>query len=424
MQTMRQNPERLAWVVLWLAFITFCLIAVGCPASAYSYMLHARRGLHAQLNSQRGTVRVERTGSSRVDAVSLDDPPLRLYSGDGVRTGNLNEALLTWEKRDQEQREILGTVKIYENSDVVLVDAHSPRFGFSTGGHEATLQIRGGRVRIEVQTAGDGRPVQVQVHSDHARLLLSQGSYALDVTNQQTAVVVRHGQASVRAGEQELSLNDEQRAIASLQGQLDGPLPAEQNLIVNGDFSQGESAWIQDIDSPDPSGRVVITQDDGGQSFAQLLHDQPQPSEVSLIQTLNRDVSDMASLVLHLKVRVNAHSLSVCGDKGTECPVMVRVDYIDVAGGENLQQWVHGFYAYEDPGLNIELPYNCTTCPQPSSGNHNQVSWNTWFLYDSPNLMEIQPEKIRPARIQSIRVYASGHIYDSMVTDIELLAQE
>ncbi len=48
----------------------------------------------------------------------------------------------------------------------------------------------------------------------------------------------------------------------------------------------------------------------------------------------------------------------------------------------------------------------------------------SWFLYDSPNLMEIVPEEIRPARIQLIRVYASGHSYDSMVTDIELLAQE
>jgi hypothetical protein len=38
--------------------------------------------------------------------------------------------------------------------------------------------------------------------------------------------------------------------------------------------------------------------------------------------------------------------------------------------------------------------------------------------------MEIQPPELRPAFIQSVRVYASGHSYESLVTDVELLAQE
>jgi hypothetical protein len=279
-------------------------------------------------------------------------------------------------------------------------------------------------VRIEVQEADDGRSVQVQVHTDHARIQLNQGSYTLEVSNQQTTAIVRRGQASVHTADQQLVLNAEERAIASLESELSGPLPAARNLIVNGDFSLGELGWVKDIDAPDPSGRVVPTQDDSGQSFAHFQHDLAQPSEVSLIQTLNRDVSDIESLVLHMRVRVNAQSLSICGDKGTECPVMVRIDYVDAAGGEVLQQWVHGFYAFDDPGLSVQLPDHCSTCPPPSSGAHHQVAWDTWFLYDSPNLMDIVPEEIRPARIQLIRVYASGHIYDSRVTDIELLAQE
>jgi len=421
---MRQNPERLAWTVLWFAFITFCLSIVGCWLSASNYLLNSRQGLRAHLNAQRGIVRVEQRGSNRAQAIGLDDSfPFRLFQGDDIRTGVLDEGLLTLERKDQERQETLGTVKVYENSDITLVDASSPRFGFSSGIHTAILQIKGGRVRIEVQPADDGRPVQIEVRTDHARIQLDQGSYVLEVTNQQTATIVRHGQASVRVGEQELVLGDEQRASVSLEGKIDGPLPAARNLIVNGDFSQGETGWVENIDASDPGDRIVIAQEDE-QSFAQFQHDQLQPSEVSLIQTLNRNVSDLESLALHLKVRVNSHSLSVCGDKGTECPVMVSIDYIDAAGGENLRQWVHGFYAFEDPGLIGQLPYYCLTCPQPSSGNHNQIAAGAWFLYDSPNLMEILPPEFRPARIQSIRIYASGHIYDSMVTNVELLAQE
>ncbi len=133
---MRQNPERLAWTVLWFAFIVFCLFAVGCPLTGRSYVLHARRGLRSQLKAQRGTVRVERNGNNRVDAINLEDQaPLRLFQGDGMRTGSRDEGLLTLERVDQEQHEALATVKVYENADVVLLDASTPRFGFSSDVH-------------------------------------------------------------------------------------------------------------------------------------------------------------------------------------------------------------------------------------------------------------------------------------------------
>ena len=192
-------------------------------------------------------------------------------------------------------------------------------------------------------------------------------------------------------------------------------------MILNGDFGQGiDTSWIALVPS-DPTARISEV-DDGGQSAARFQHDQAQPLEISLFQSLNRNVRDLESLVLHLKVRIDYHSLSVCGDKGSECQIMVRIDYIDTAGGN--RQWVHGFYALEDPGLDFQLPYYCVTCPEPGSGNHHRVRDKTWFLYDSPNLMETLPSEFRPAIIQSVRVYASGHSYDSMVTDVELLAQE
>lgn len=416
---MRQNPERLAWAILLTAFGIFCLIIVGCPLSVRSYLLNARQPLHAQVNSQRGTVWVERGGGSRADATSMDDPPLELFEGHGVRTGTLDEGLLTLQRGPEGSRETLVSVVVYDNSDVVLKGASAPRFGFSSAPHKASLQIKRGRVRIEIQPAADGRPVQTEVRTDQARIQLSEGSYALQVTNQQTTATVRNGQASVRAGDEELTLSTEQRAVISLAGELDGPLPAEYNLVANGDFSQGlDNVWI--VHPTDPSARVSSASDDDGRPVARFQHDQVQPSEIGLVQTLNRNVRDLEALVLHLRIYVNFHSLSVCGTLGSECPVMVRIDYLDVTGRN--RQWVHGFYAFDDPGINSEL-YYCLTCPEPGSGNHTRVPEKTWFLYDSPNLMEIDPE-FRPATIQSVRIYASGHSYESMVTGVELLAQD
>jgi hypothetical protein len=313
---MRHNPERLAWTILLTAFATLCLVTVSCPLSVRSYLRSARQSLPVQVSAQRGTVRVERGGSSRVDAISLDSPPLELFKGDGVRTGDLEEGLLTVQRGKEENRKTLVSAVVYDGSDVVLVDAYSPRFGPGPGPHKVILKMQGGRVRIEVQPAGDGRPVQAEVRTGHARVQLSAGSYVLEVTNGQTAAIVRSGQANLRVGDQQLTLADEQRAVASLDGMLDGPLPAEHNLIVNSDFSQGiGSGWIQDLDPSDPTARISIAEADG-QPVAQFQHDQAQPLEIGLIQTLNRNVRDLESLVLHLKVRVNYQSLPVCGMQG------------------------------------------------------------------------------------------------------------
>ena len=418
---MKQYPERLAWTVLLLAFGVFCVLAIGCPLSVRGYLFNARQPLHGQVNAQRGTVRVDRGGSNRVDATTLGDPgSLEVFKGDGVRTIRLDEGLLTLQRNHAENRETLVSVVIYDNSDVVLVDAYSPRFDLGSDPHQAILRLNEGRVRIEVQTSGDARPVQLEVNTDHALVKMSAGSYALEMTNQQTVATVRRGSATIRADDQELALSGEQRAAVLQSGQLDGPLPAERNLVVNGDFGQGiDTSWVEFSSSTD--GLVAANNaDDEGQSFARFKHDPPQPSEVGLIQTLNRNVKDLESLVLHVKVFVDSHSLSVCGSLGSECPVMVSVDYRDAVG--NGRQWVHGFFAFEDPA--IAQPYYCTTCPDPKSGDHNWVPDKAWFLYDSPNLMEIQPPDLRPVVVQSVRIYASGHSYDSMVTDVELLAQE
>jgi hypothetical protein len=418
---MRQRPERLAWTVLLSAFAAFCLIAVGSPLTVRSYLRNARQPLHVQINSQRGTVRVARGASSQINAISQDaSDPIQLFKGDRVLTGDFSEGLLSLQRGEPKDRETLGTVVIYDNSTVNLIDAYSPRFAFSSNTHRGIVAVAEGKVGIEVHSSNDNRSMQMEVRSDHVSASLGVGSYAVEANNQRTTITVRDGQATVRADGKDLVLQTGQRAIALGSGELDGPLPAEHNLIINGDFTHGiDKSWLEYPD--DPSARVFKASEDG-QSFVWFQHDQAQPSEVGLVQTLNNNVKDLESLVVYIKLRINYHSLSVCGSQGSECPVMVRIDYIDAVGGN--RQWVHGFYAFEDPAQGGQLPYYCLTCPEPSSGDHTRVPEKVWFHYLSPNLMAIEPPEFRPTQIRSVRVYASGHSYDSMVTDVELLAEE
>jgi hypothetical protein len=53
---MHNNPERLAWTVLLLAFTTFCVLAVAIPLGVRWYLLNATTAETTAVTSVRGTV--------------------------------------------------------------------------------------------------------------------------------------------------------------------------------------------------------------------------------------------------------------------------------------------------------------------------------------------------------------------------------
>ena len=98
---------------------------------------------------------------------------------------------------------------------------------------------------------------------------------------------------------------------------------------------------------------------------------------------------------------------------GSEFPIMLRVDYKDAENND--RSWYHGFY-YAPPPDNYIL-YN-----QPDNSSE-RIARFIWYPYESVNLLTtLGPAK--PIFIKSIRIYASGWIYESMVANISLLAQE
>ncbi len=420
---MRRNPQRLAWIILLSAFFLCCLTAVACPLSVRWYLINARVEQKALLRSQRGTVRVEQGGRKPL-AISVDDPsPTQIYKGNVISTGDLDEGLLTLQQTDRERPQVFASILVYPDTTLELLDVYSPRFGLATDLHTSVLHLEKGSVRVEVSGAIEKRLTRVRIKLLDGEVELTAGSYSLEATNGQVALSVRSGQAVLRDGEgQVISLTDEQRAILSAQGGIEGPLSGERNLIVDGDFSRPDSDWVFLLDEQaQPPGTVdAVTVD--GQSAIHFVREGIGPSEVGVFLPLNQNVSGLSSLVLHLKLKITYQSLSVCGTLGSECPVMVRIDYEDVKG--RAHQLVHGFYTYDDPNINDDPPL-CIVCPpEPLTSSHDQVPVDTWILYDSPNLMGVEPADMRPAVINAIHIYASGHSYDSLVTDVALLAQD
>jgi hypothetical protein len=242
----------------------------------------------------------------------------------------------------------------------------------------------------------------------------------------QTTATVREGEAIVISLSQNraITLHKDERADVMPNEPIAGPLPAERNLIANGDFSAlfSPTDWV--IDPPqrnkpeDDIGQVLPLIRDG-RPAVKFIRTGNDWGQIGLTQVLNRDVRDYTSLRLHLDVYVNIQNLFNCGQYGTECPVMVKIVYVDVNGNE--QQWTQGFYANPNPNV----PTACVTCPPPRNPEHEQVPFSQWKTFESNNLLEAFNAAGLPAvTLKSITLYASGHTFESFVADVQLLGAE
>jgi len=401
---MIQNRERLAWIILLISFTLCVSIAVGVPLGIRQFLLTATRAQPTLLQPQHGTPGFQRGG--RGDFIALQAPTWDVPAGSILRTDSAAQALLTFYAPASES-EVVATVQVYGDTRLRVASARSPRFGLSSLPHRIHLEVESGRVRIAVSPAG-GRETTAQLRTPHLTARLTEGSYEMRVYASLTEFIVRQGHAEVTSvGGHSVTLTDSQRTIAQV-GEIPlEVLPAARNLLVNGDFRQPlEMGW----ESYFVEAGTVQTTTVEGRPAARFFREGVGHAEVGIRQTLNYDVRDFTSLVLHLSVMVRSQSIAACGMAGSECPIIVRIDYQDVYGGDRV--WYHGFYS---------------TAAPPKPADWYLYEWSeavppqTWITYDSENLMTHNPP---PALIKSVTIYASGHAFEALVTEVELLAQE
>jgi hypothetical protein len=416
---MRNNPERLAWVVLLSSFFACIGLAVAVPLGIRYYVLHARVAQNVTLEVQRGPLRVTLAGRGEQFAIDGErgDIPERTVVATDATAGRLVV------HAPQPDRPVIATAQLYESTEAVLASARSPRFSASRLPHEVALEVRAGRVRVSASN-DDSRPTVVEVQTPHGLATLRGGRFTIEVNQETTHITVQEGLAEFtsEAG-LTIQLDPAQRARATSDG-VTGPLPAARDLIVNGDFAdpldKGWTSYSRDIQIEGESGGEVQRTEIEGRPVIVITRRGTGHAETGLNQRIRTDIRDFNSLQLHLLLRIEEHNVPVCGSLGSECPVMVRIAYEDADGTD--QEWLQGFYSLPDtstPGN----PSFCVTCS--ARNEHIQVPEDTWYSYDSPNLIPLMSQDDRaPTLIKSITVYASGHTYQSTVDEVELIGQE
>ncbi len=396
---MRKNPERTAWTVLLSAFATFCILAVSVPLGIRWYVINATSTHKTDLMAISGTIVVEERGQPLPVTEGME-----VSEGASIKTDSTSQAILTFFED--------STATLRNDTQVVLLKTRTPRFGLSPRPDTIILEVKEGRVPIGVALPIDS-PLYLEVRFPQGVAVLEEGSYSVEVTDKQSQIVVRRGQALATAADATVKLSQGQRTtIATGEAPAD-PMPAAQPLIVNGNFQKGLSVgWTdyneQGVDGGEIDGEVKIDFFGDRQAlFFSRVGEDGNHCETGIIQIIDKDIRDFTSLKLHLDVRLVYQSLSGGGFLSSEFPIMVRLDYRDPYGNDRF--WVHGFYYQNDDNY-------------PMAQYGEQIPRYVWYPYETGNLLEILADT-RPTYIKEIRIYASGWEYQSMISEVGLTVE-
>ncbi|MGQ9767100.1 MAG: FecR domain-containing protein [Anaerolineae bacterium] len=401
----RQNPTRVAWAVLLTSFLLCCLLAVGVPLGTRSFVLHATRAKTAFVESTQGTIQLWQPEATDPRAVTERRP---VAERSRLMTDATAKGVLTL-AADESGSRVLVTVQLSPQTAISLDRVRSPRFGLSQDPHQVKLTLKEGRLFITAQRLDD-RDLLMQITTPHASITLGNGTFDLIVDKNQTQVRARSGAAQVEAAGQAVNAGPGQRVnvVAGLRPTL--PVPDMVNLVLNGAFETGlEPLWevYSEVKPGHQPGRATVVEDERRRAvrFSRREEDGV-PNRVGIIQTVNRDVQNYDSLTLELDLKIRYQSVPGGGERATEYPVMIDLFYTDVYGKD--LHWYQGFYS----------PYQ-TLPPNYLPPTGETVPLGIWYTYESPNLFELL-SATRPAQINSINIYATGHDYESLVANVAL----
>ncbi len=404
----RQNTVRVAWFVLLTSFLACVVLAVAVPVGARAILLHATRGRNAFLQASQGTAQLWGPNDRDPTAVTERRP---VAEGSRIATDGAAKAVLTL-STDEGGQIVLATVQLSANTRVRLEEARSPRFDVSRDPHRIELQFTGGRLFVTIQQA-DQRDVQVRVTSPNGVVDLGSGAYDMTADEKETRLRVRSGVATVLSAGRQVEVNAGERVNVLAGRPPEFPVSDTVNLILNGGFENQLAPLWQESAEVKPGfrpGTVELVQDDRRTAVRFTRRtEEDVPNKVMVMQAVNRDVERYDTLALRLDLKVLYQSVPGGGEKDSEYPVMVDLLYTDIYGKE--LHWYMGFYT-------LELPSN-SPYPKPSG---ERVPLGVWYTYESPNLFELLGDT-RPAHISSLTIYANGHDYESLVSDVALTVQ-
>ena len=419
---MRLQPQRMAWMILLTSLGLCCGLTIGVPLSAASYVNNSTYPATIVVKLQAGRTNVFTAPATEADERVVGQEGRIVDEGTTVIVDSdiPSQSLLTIAENENDPTALVS-MQLYSGSRIMVERARIPRFGIASTSSDIMISLLTGRVQILRQNK-NARGLRLVVKSDQMSANLDNGTYSFEVTASDTSIFVRSGSASVTSAAKTETFHIEanQRTIVRKdEGIVAGLYAPPRDLIRNGRFQIAlERDWEPFSDlyvANDISGTAKII---GSGANTALLLNRPgiglNWGRTGVRQNINENVSGRSSLQLRTNFTILYQELKVCGGQGSECPLMLRINYRNHDGGTS--DWTQGFYADGTPQM-PGLPDFIVQAPEPRT-KHIATRLGTNEPYESPNLMNVLKDI---EFVNYIQIYAEGHGLQAQVSSVELL---
>jgi hypothetical protein len=389
------RAERRAWLILWVAFATFCALVFAAIKFAVDYVSTAEVDQGALVTASRGTVIVNLPGSADMTLLGS-----RSELGVGTMVAlDRSGATVDLQFFDDSKITVLG------GASVELTRMEVGRF---INQHSLVLTQTSGPIRYLT-----GGPMDVQVPNGLVQLA-QHGDYTVWIDGEVAQVLVYGGEARVFASGSAVTVGEGRLAVIDAQAQVHPAVDRQVPLLANSDFTLHDQNW-EPHDKPNTPGLDV-----NGQRFwvagpPDVSPDTPalrvvrvsrsgEHGETGLRQKLDRDVSGFRHLWLRAWARVDYADLPGGGTLDSEYPMMLTMKYEGPVEG-SLVPWSIGLY------YSAERPV-----PEGVASQWPQGEWQRYEV----DLMGTEASKI-PYRLLEFAVMGQGHSYDARIASISLV---
>ncbi len=460
-RTHPQYMTRMAWLVLISAFALFCTIIVTSGYLVWHYRQIA-------LVERAGTTLIARAPLEwitwkRRGRAFFESPPEEqvLSEGDRVRINRSAGYGQTATIRIFDQ----STLDLWAGADLLL---HQLRVSqWNTRTQVVQLEQLAGYVRYDLRDDQVYAQVTYRVQAGATTISLAPGgSYSIEVIESGRVfvtantepvptvtvdVAVRSGQATVQGIGRTVVLEAGERVEVDPSGVPSIAVPARWELIRDGAFSYfTETEYNNTTVADQPtlpradSWEVYSVRAEPGATpngFFQVLRSCPPPYPTNtcnlqdwrhvarfvrmgnesrsfitgIRQPLGRDrrgidVSEYRSLVFSVWVRILRQTVPLAGERGTECPIMIRFMAKRETPNDPETERVLCMYTQDDPAHQVEYAPGIM---------YQAVAPTEWY----PLRIELRDPAWLPdfRYIRSVSIYANGHDYDVLFTDVSLI---
>jgi hypothetical protein len=419
---MTKKIENLAWFILSLSFIACLIFSAGVPLGTRWFILNNTRTLTILLQLRRGSVTY---WAPRSNSPVLLTENAEIRQGSKIVLSNNADVLMLFYLHDEPDTPII-TAQLYGRTELTIDYANTPRYRISELPNKVGLTVERAS-NMQPSVAANSRLTQLKAVTPHGAIDMDEGAFTIVVSPSLTEFSVKSGQASVPdpVSGDNLGLTRLQRIQITSEG-LGNLFIGERDILRNrnGSFDEPlEEYWQIYTDkayAEETDGTVRQTQTAEGVHLILFSRVGKSHAVTGISQQLDEDIRGVDSLKVSMRVRVDTQTLPGCGSLGTECPIMIRLEYLEQETG-SLHEWLQGFYA-----IGIENGDDVFCQPCTWKAQHEQVAGlGVWYDYESPDLLPLlRAQGIEPSSIHLIQIYASGHTYGSAVDDVAILIGE